>query len=405
MSPTLPPLPVEGEQPWYTKRNDFDSGVRDYIENPQNQSVPVFNVLDYGAKPYDYEHDSAPAINAACQAAHDALGGEVIIPVGEYFLESPIGKLTGEPWAHVNLHGTGWRGVEGLSPAATRLVAKDNFSPIAGAWRSCRIANMNIDADMKGAPAIQIWIAQTTLEYLEVVRWQGAGMELGGPEFAPEAPNDLGYLNTIRRCNISDYGDEWGASVVFNYRFTDSLMEWCNLGSPDVNLRILGGGPYRVHNTWFNSVSTPKNNVVVPWGVKHLLMTGCVFEGAEHEAFLVSGQNLDPGNHSQNIVLNSNIFIQWGFNDLGAVYPAISVAPDEDFFPGVRFTEFVINGNSFRSDKNKSHVIDLIDCDAVAIVGNTWLHGHPFEKKPVRVERCYGIDVIGNGGDNEVEYV
>jgi hypothetical protein len=92
-------------------------------------SGEVYNPLDYGADPTGTT-DSAPAIQAAIDAAIDAGGGEVFIPAGRYILSNSVkiqNTYTDNIYIKVRGVGSGNQSVSATSTYGSILVAQTGY--------------------------------------------------------------------------------------------------------------------------------------------------------------------------------------------------------------------------------------------------------------------------------------
>lgn len=210
-------------------------------------------------------------------------------------------------------------------------------------------------------------------------------------------------MNVMRRVNVSDTGEENGDAVVVEYRWIDSLIDSCNLESPDTDLRMDNGGPYRVVNTWFNGNRTPKHNVEIPSGVREALFIGCVFEGAEREAIKFDSPSWLTEPERNSVTITGCIFRQFAQDDSSS-WSAVKIDGSNGGV-GYRADGFTLTGNVMSSDYHPKYVVEAKDTDGLSVVGNVLRHAHDDESAVVFADGCTGVEVVGNGGDNSVEEV
>lgn len=105
----LPDLPVQGQNPWYTDRNNFDTAIEEALEGRLSadglaRSTATVNVADapFGAIPLN--QNSGAGQNAAIQAAIDhvaTLGGGTVVVDNDYWIRAddpnaPAGNFLGD---------------------------------------------------------------------------------------------------------------------------------------------------------------------------------------------------------------------------------------------------------------------------------------------------------------------
>jgi hypothetical protein len=360
----------------------------------------VYNVRDYGAVGNGV-NDDQPAIQAAIMTAFDAGGGTVYLPPGVYRLHGSIGK-TDAYLKNVRLTGAGYRGVGytwGTTPdhiGAAVLVCNGNFPAITGMWVSCEISNVGLDAEGHGGQAIKAHFSKSLLRGIEAVRWSGVGFWMNDGTFT----DDLGYLNRIENCNISDTGGvENGVALQLEYRFIDSWVVNNNIESPGTDIQINSGGPFRIIGNHLNGNRSPQNNIVFNGGVRECLIANNILEGSRAEAIKYSAPGWETSPERASIVVTGNIIRQTAqsggpvmtFNGVGGV--------------GFRALGLSVVGNTISTDYSPTYVISATTFDDISATGNYWRFGHNSGSAPVHVHDCTNVEVIGNHGDNNVETV
>lgn len=372
---------------------------------PQGATAPgVFNVLDYGAIP-DAQTDSAPAINAAILAAHNAGGGVVIIPTGSYAVASSIG-FSDRYIRNVRLTGTVPRGVrwrvgggnysgEDHGTAGTHIRALGNIPVLGGMWDSCEISWLGLDGDGQGSPCVKAHFSKTIFERNEIVRWSNHGMILNDGAMTDE----IGFLNRVLHNNISDSGWEWGNGLTLEYRFSDSWIEGNNIeahGGSDIVIR--SGGPHRILNNHLNGNRSPKHNILIEGGVRNCIIYGNIMEKAEEEAikYIAPGWLTDP--EMTALTISHNIFRDFAQQ---ADKPAMGIygtTGNANFYA----LGLSVVANSVVTDHTPSYVLDVNGFKDISAIGNFWRDGHAANLAPVRAINCTGVEVIGNHGDNAI---
>lgn len=91
----LPTLPTQGQNPWFTPRNDWDLAVAARLPGNDLQAVGrgelVLNVRDFGAKG-DGTTDDTAAIQTTVNRAFDVGGAVVLVPPGVYMINADGGS-------------------------------------------------------------------------------------------------------------------------------------------------------------------------------------------------------------------------------------------------------------------------------------------------------------------------
>ena len=379
-------------------------GIAGMLKDRDKTRARVFNALDFGAVP-DGVTDSAPAINAAILAAHDAGGGVVMIPAGSYAVRSSIGRNTSYI-RQVAVRGSGPRGVRwnygdgALDPtgkpwvAGTYLRAAANVPVIGGMWENCEISSMALDADMRGSAAVNAHFSKTVFKENELVGWSGFGMLLNSGALT----DDLGFLNRIIDNNISDTGEENGVGLQLEYRCIDSWIERNNIEAYGPDIQINSGGPFRIINNHLNGNRSPVNNILINGGVRECLIHGNILEGSRQEAikYTAPGWLSDPERTS--IAVTSNIVRQAAQEGGKPIFGFYGATGNAGFYA----LGLTIVGNVISTDYAPTHVLEISKFKDVSAMANYWRYGHSASLAPVRALNCTGVEVIGNHGDNAV---
>lgn len=364
----------------------------------------TYNVLHYGAKP-DGVFNSGPAFNAAILAAHNAGGGDVLVPPGAYATDESIGRTT--DWIkNVRLRGLVPRGVRwnfgdgALDPsgnpwvAAAHIRAKTNKPVIHGMWDSCEIEGLALDADMRGSASVKAHFSKTRFAWNELLGWSGYGMLLNNGDLT----DDLGFLNHIEYNNISDTGEEVGVGLQLEYRFIDSWIENNNIEAFGPDIQINSGGPFRILGNHLNGNRSPLHNILINGGVRELIVANNILEGSREEAikYVAPGWLTSPERASMSI--NTNIVRQAVQSGNKPVFGFYGATGNANFYA----LGLSVVGNQITTDFAPTYVMDISKFKDVSAVGNYWRYGHNAANAPVRAVNCTGVEVIGNHGDNVV---
>jgi len=338
----------------------------------------VFNVRSYGAVG-DGVTDDQPAFMAALAAAPN--GGIVLVPQGTYLLGAAItGNHNG-----IRLTGSG-------GPLTTRLKAGGNFPILDGAWEYCLIEDLTFDANSQGSEAIRVFIGHTTIRHCTAMGWTGEGFNLNDGTYNSQFGGDLGYLNYITHCDIVS---STGYGIYTTYRFTDSWIMYCNIGSTLANIRT-ESGPMRIIGNHLDG--SPEYNLEVQ-SPRRITVSENILEGALKSAIYHQMPSWETGHQWHELHVVGNHISNGGYADPG-VYPAIhwfgKSATD-------RSQGLIVAGNLFAVDQGAagwSYAVEAKWADELTITGNQWGRGYD-EAQPVKLLSCGSVfDITGNGGRN-----
>lgn len=368
----------------------------------------VVNVFDYGAKG-DGVHDDWKAFNDAINDLNERGGGTLLVPPASYAISAPIGK-TDDYLNHVTITGLAQRGVHwtfgdgALNPdtgkpwvAGAYIRCLNNTPVITGMWENCSIRHLALDADMRGSACVNAHFSKSQMYDCELVGWSGYGMLLNNGDFTDE----LGFLNRIENCNISDTGEEVGVALQLEYRFIDSWIVNNNIESHSgANIQINSGGPYRIIGNHLNGNRSPLHNILINGGLRECIIAHNILEGSREEAIKYTAPGWLSTPERAAITITSNIVRQ-----------AVQSGNKPIFsFNGVGGSGFVahglsIVGNDITTDYEPTYVVELNNFEDVSMVGNYWRAGHDPGLDPVKAINCTNVEVIGNHGDNGIEVV
>lgn len=346
-------------------------------ERPVAKGELVYNVQDFGATG-DGSTDDLPAINAAIDAAVASFGGVVYFPRGIYRIAGSIGRATG-------LASIAFRGAGELS---TRIRSLTNAPVVSGAFTSCRLDNLILDADGRGAPCISAHLDKTVLDSLQLYGWTGFGMRLNDGTFG-----DLGLLNRIQRCSIDQCT---GTGIWASYRMIDSWIVENNIGASEADISV-EGGPLRILGNHLDG--SPQVNIELR-GNRRITIANNIMEGARRQSLVYTMPPWLSEDLAQvQIVGNA---ISNGGKAAANTYPAIQIL---GVSPTARTVGFNITGNIFACEDQGAgwtHCVEAVNARAVSVLGNQWATGH-LNANPVRAVGSTAYEVIGNHGDNAVK--
>ena len=346
---------------------------------------------------------TAASINEALRNASDSGGGIVLLPPGEYTINASIGDMTSRI-KHTQLIGAGRRGINGTGVGGTLLVATGNFPVVTGLWESCVLANFGINAANRGGAGVDGHFFTSVLRDLEIVGWSGSGVSLNSGSLSDE----MGFLNHMERCVISDTGTESGIGVHIGYRWCDSWIEGNNIESPDTDLDIETGSTFRIINNHLNGNRHPTHCIEMRGAATDVLSSHNIFEGYRKEAIVIWGDNWTTKTVYSNISITNNIFRSDVTDGSSPVIAARGDVVDwgGSVLPGFRMVGVGVTGNTMRSSNGATPaqaILDIHDVDGVSVVGNVWTDGRVHGNNPVRAKSgSSNIEVIGNGGDNTI---
>ncbi|NOU95582.1 hypothetical protein GC093_20450 [Paenibacillus sp. LMG 31456] len=360
---------------------------------------------DYGAKGIGSE-DDFPAFDKAIRDMDARGGGTVIVPPGSYVLSQALGDTT-KYLKHVTVTGIAQRGVHysfgdgALDPygnpwiGAAYIRCSNNTSVLTGMWENCLFQHLCMDADMRGSSCIKAHFSKSQLRDCEFVGWSGVGIWMNDGEFT----DDLGFLNRIENCNISDTGEEVGVGLQLEYRFIDSWIINNNIEAPGTDIVIKSGGPFRIIGNHLNGNRSPLHNILFDGGVRECLIANNILEGAKDEAikYVAPGWLGNPERAS--ILVTGNIIRQATQNGGKPIFKFDASSTHPEFFA----EGLTITGNTISTDYNPTNAIEINNFKDISLVGNYWRHGHDAALAPVKTINCTGVEVLGNHGDNSID--
>ncbi|WGH22028.1 hydrolase [Gordonia phage MerCougar] len=337
----------------------------------------TFDVTKYGAVGNGI-HDDTDGIMEAINAAHEAGGGTVVFPAGNYRVWDSIGNGS-ELISNVKLT------TSGVSTA--RILANGNFAPLAGAFYRCLISGLTLDAGGHGAPAANIHMVETTLADCVLDGWTGSGLRLNDGTYG-----DVGLLNYVVRNHIVQ---NTGTGIFQTYRWVDSWIVDNNIGSTDANLS-LEGGPLRVLGNHLNGA--PLRNIELR-GNKRVIISNNILEGSREEAIrylMPSWLTAD----SPQVVISNNNFSNGGKAAAG-VHPCIRI---KGVSAAAMVEGFSIVSNLFACEdvgSGWSHAVLFENAKDSVVSANQWQTG--FTVSPIgKAGTTSGIEVVGNTSGNGV---
>lgn len=324
--------------------------------------------------------DDTPAIVAAAIAASVLTGsgpGQVYLPAGNYRLGSPI---TGT-YSSVILRGAG--------PGRTVLRAAGDFPVVTGAWHNSQWQDMTLDAGMQGSPGIEVHLDRCLLTHVYIAGWRGFGMKLNDGQWS----DALGHLNRIVNCDVEQ---QEGVGIHTGYRFTDSWIQGCNIGSTGENVN-LEGGPVRLLHNHLNG--SPDRNIVLR-GNRRVMIAHNILEGSRREAIRWDQPPWETFDSHQQVQIISNAISNGGKLSAGT-YSAIAL---HGLTPTQRGVGFQIAGNVIACEDPGSgwkHCVEGVNVRSVTATANVWSTGH-LDAEPVRLVGSDQWEVAANAGDNQV---
>ncbi|MBF4461029.1 MULTISPECIES: glycosyl hydrolase family 28-related protein [unclassified Rathayibacter] len=356
-----------------------DEVLTDTGERPVAKGELVYNVHDYGATG-DGTTDDLPAIDAAIDAAVASFGGVVYFPRGIYRIAGSIGRASG-------LSSVVFRGAGELS---TRVQSLTNAPVVSGAFTSCRLDNLILDANGLGSPCISAHLDKSVLDSLQLYGWTDYGMRLNDGTFG-----DLGLLNRIQRCSIDQCT---GTGIWASYRMIDSWIVENNVGASYADISV-EGGPLRILGNHLDG--SPQLNIELR-GNRRITIANNIMEGARRQSLVYTMPPwLDEDLAQIQIVGNA---ISNGGKGAANTYPAIQIL---GVSPSARTAGFSVTGNIFACEDDGAgwtHCVEAVNARAVSVLGNQWATGH-LSAHPVRAVGSTAYEVIGNHGDNAVTTV
>ena len=341
-----------------------------------------FNVRIYGARGDGVQNDH-PAIQAAVSAANEA-GGTVLFPAGTYKINAPIAG----PVAKVKFVGS-------TAMYASTIRCSGNFAVFQGKFEYCTWDNLTLDSANHGAASLHVHLDHCQMRGVAVQGWTGYAMLLNDGTYSP----DLGLLNRIQSCNIdSDGGGGVGVGIFTGYRFIDSWIEGCNIGSTAENIN-LEGGPVRILGCHLDG--QPERNIVLR-GNRRILIANNIIEAAAKEAIKWDQPPWETFDTHQQIQIVGNTFSNGGRGNANT-YPAIKLNGLGGAGP-YRGQGFLVTGNVFACEDAGSGWTNCLYGDYVkhvTVSGNLWYDGF-MATNPVRLTNSTNYEVTGNGGINGV---
>ncbi len=296
--------------------NDTDSTVLDDpwsdVEgilsaiNPPTFPDRTFNILEHGAKA-DGSSDCLPAIKAAIQACHEANGGQVLVPPGDYFAKGPIHLLS-----NVNLHIAEGATIKFSTEAADYLpmvftrwegVECYNYSPLIYAFEQENIA-LTGKGTLDGQADNEHWWP-----------WCGAGhygWQEGMPSQADEASRPTLFDWNTREVPVEERrlgeGTHLRPNFVQPYSCKNVLIDGVTiLNSPMWVLHPVLSENVTIQNVRVVSHG-PNSDGCDPESCKNVLIKNCYFDTGDDCIALKSGRNQDGrriGRPIENVVIQN----------------------------------------------------------------------------------------------------
>lgn len=320
--------------------------------------------------------DDFPAIAAAIDSLPGS-GGTIIFPPGDYKISE---SLTSRGRSQLSLIGEGGQ-------FSAKIVASGNFPVVWGVWRYCRFENLSIDAAGHGGMGFDVFFDQTSIRDVFIMNWSQYGMRLN--DWAPD-PDTLGWLNAIEKVHIASSN---GVGIRTGYRFTDSWIDGCNIGSTLENINV-EGGPMRIVNCHLDG--NPTHNIVFR-GNRRIHVSQNILEGSTEEAIVWTQPFWDTYDIHTQIQIVNNLFMNGSVGNEGQ-YSAIQLnglANDQ------RGLGFIISDNVMGAEDAGAgfkYCVEATNIRDFTITGNVWYDAFR-EDVPMSLVNCYApFNVSGNGG-------
>lgn len=282
-------------------------GILESIRAP-SFAARDFSVVEFGAKP-DGSTDSLPAISEAIQKCHQAGGGRVVVPAGDWYVGGPI-HLQSEVNLHVQEGATlkfSTQAVDYLPHVMTRFEGTElmNYSPLIYAFEQENIAITGAGTFDGQAKANHWWHWKG--------KWGGAaetGWKPGNPDQKPAIAKlgemaDSGVPPSER---VFGDGSLLRPNFVQPYRCKNVLIE----GVTFINSPMWIMNPVLCENVTVRKVTVnshgPNNDGCNPEACRNVLIEQCLFDTGDDCIAIKSGRNADGrrvGVPSENIIVRN----------------------------------------------------------------------------------------------------
>ncbi|CAK9037450.1 Probable polygalacturonase (PG) (Pectinase) [Durusdinium trenchii] len=252
-----------------------------------------FNATDFGARG-DGQTDSQEAINNAIEACHEAGGGRVVVPAGEYRVDGPV-RLK----SNVNLHLAAectlrfsTRPSDYLPVVFTRFEGTElmNYSPPIYAFEETNIG-------LTGSGVID---AQADFD--NWWKWKGAWSGTPANALKDGDPDQSNAIDQVRaqadegvpaEQRVYGEGSMLRSSFVQPYRCKDVLIEGITVkNSPMWCLHPVLSENVIVRGVTVDSHG-PNNDGCNPESCRYVLIEGCTFDTGDDCIAIKSGRNTD----------------------------------------------------------------------------------------------------------------
>lgn len=252
-----------------------------------------FNVVDFGAKG-DGTTNSQPAIRDAIEACHQAGGGRVLVPAGDYRVDGPV-RLKSNVNLHLEADCTlrfSTRASDYLPVVFTRFEGTElmNYSPLVYAFEETNIAITGAGV-IDGQAGHDNWW-----------KWKGAWdgtPDIGWKEGDPDQTSAIDILRSQADKNVPAEQRVYGegsllrSSFVQPYRCKDVLIE----GITVRNSPMWCVHPVLCENVVVRGITVdshgPNNDGCNPESCRYVLIEDCTFDTGDDCIAIKSGRNTD----------------------------------------------------------------------------------------------------------------
>jgi polygalacturonase len=259
----------------------------------------VFSITDFGAVG-DGQSDCRPAISRAIAACHEAGGGRVIVPAGDWFVRGPI-HLKSNVDFHLQAGATIRFSTEPddyMPPVLTRFESNEvmNFSPLIYAFEQENIA-ITGEGKFDGRAGPERW-------------WPWKGQSGRGPNQGPDtqALRQMGEDNLPAAERVFGTGHYLRPNFVQPYRCRNVLIERVTF----TNSPMWVVNPVLCENVTVREVTVeshgPNSDGCNPESCRDVLIEKCTFNTGDDCIAVKSGRNADGrriGVPSENIVIRN----------------------------------------------------------------------------------------------------
>ena len=331
-------------------------------------------------------NDAGAAINNALITAYNLGIRKAYAPAGTYLLETPI-----RPLPYFNLKGAGKRATIFKVKDNTDINAIENNQVLYGSsFRDFSIdGNKTNNTFINGGRALKLHMDTSVIWNVSAFNVAKNGLVLNWDEIVSE---NMGYLNKVFFCDFEDSGEE---GVLWGWRTTDSWFCYNNIGSTGANLSIQGG-TLRVIGNHFDG--SPEYNILVENAGNWLKFSQNIFEAAQKHGVYFRLPSWEE--QSLHVSISDNIIRNCGSS--GAGYDLVHM---EGYSETAKNAGVKINNNTMVIDNEQyqaRHAIYLSNCEDVSIIGNEFSGFSDANPIGVLGTTVTNLDVIGNGGKNEI---